>query len=74
MYFESNGISEDIINMGLLQNLLFRLNLVILLISGDIKSNQAPLKYVLSPTYYYPAVSADYWDIVFISQVQYSTF
>jgi len=27
------------------------------------------LKAVITPTYYYPAVSIDYWDIVFISQV-----
>ena len=24
----------------------------------------------LSPTYYYPAMPADYWDIVFISQLE----
>ncbi|GAG83910.1 unnamed protein product, partial [marine sediment metagenome] len=27
------------------------------------------VKPVISPTYYYPSVSTDYWDIVFISQV-----
>jgi len=27
------------------------------------------VKPVIPPTYYYPAVSIDYWDIVFISQV-----
>ena len=26
-------------------------------------------KPLISPTYYYPAVSTEYWDIVFISKV-----
>jgi hypothetical protein len=30
-------------------------------------------KPLISPTYYYPAVSIDHWDIVFISQMQNST-
>jgi hypothetical protein len=29
----------------------------------------APSRIQISPTYYYPALATDYWDIVFISQV-----
>ena len=60
-------------NMGRQHNLVVGLNLLTLLVSDNIKSNQTPSKSVLSPTYYYPAVLADHWDIVFISQMQNST-
>jgi hypothetical protein len=34
-----------------------------------ITTNYADQNSVITPTYYYPAVTTDYWDIVFISQV-----
>ena len=47
---ESNGISGDFINMGLLQYLVFRLNLAILLVSADITGLFAVLKSLITPT------------------------
>ena len=37
--------------------------------TSDITQHSQILKPLLSPTYYYPAISIDHWDIVFISQM-----